>query len=123
MFNSINLNIIFHGYSRSYIYSSNLLLELYKRLLLHVFSCYITILSITNDISVWVGNIFVHLANKCLVKVLEFQWELIVLRSLLIFFFTFMNINVRLNSKKIHLSTRLLSYSAITVYTYMISYL
>jgi hypothetical protein len=45
-------HIIFHGYSRSYIYSSNLLLELYKRLLLHVFSCYITILSITNDISV-----------------------------------------------------------------------
>jgi hypothetical protein len=51
-------------------------------------------------ISYLLDNIFIVLVIEFLVKLLEFQWERIVLLSLLIFLHTVMNLNVWLNSSR-----------------------
>ena len=60
---------------------------------------------------------------NCFVKMLKFQWERIMLLTLLICFYAVMNLNLWLNFQQIRLSTYtdLLVYSTITVGTYTIS--
>jgi hypothetical protein len=52
--------------------------------------------------------------QQCFVKLLEFQWERIVLLSLLICFYTVTNLNLWPNSKTNCLKTHLLVYSTTT---------